>query len=251
MGESLGRRKFLSGGGPGARDYGMVWERVGLRKMFGLPRLQQSGARDGKAVDAQAAASGPGLAPLRKAPGVDWIWRPPLWSGAALVEGQSAIGNKAELGPHTTVFHDGLHSDIHARQIGNPGGADLAPFGLQLEVFNFDGGFVSVVLDLPADMCQGLRQKHVVAAELHLRAEPAFGVMARLNVKHGPNTEQISCEARAEGGDKYLVEFDLFYTQLNEKRISHAWIDLLFDRPLMTQINLDDVIVSRRPRAEL
>ena len=48
-----------------------------------------------------------------------------------------------------------------------------------------------------------------------------------------------------------VVEFDLAYTNLNEKRIERAWIDLIFEAPEMNQIILRDVTLSRRPRAEV
>ena len=48
-----------------------------------------------------------------------------------------------------------------------------------------------------------------------------------------------------------MVEFDLTYTKINEKRVEKLWIDLIFEGPEMNQIILRDVTVSRRPRAEL
>ena len=48
-----------------------------------------------------------------------------------------------------------------------------------------------------------------------------------------------------------MVEFDLAYTKMNEKRIERMWVDLIFVGPEMNQIILRDVTFSRRPRAEL
>jgi hypothetical protein len=46
------------------------------------------------------------------------------------------------------------------------------------------------------------------------------------------------------------VEFDLAYSNLNEKRVEKMWIDLIFEGPEMNQVVLRDVTFSRRPRAE-
>jgi hypothetical protein len=48
-----------------------------------------------------------------------------------------------------------------------------------------------------------------------------------------------------------VVEFDLAYCDLNEKRIEKAWLDLIFEGPAMNQITLRDVTMCRYPRAEI
>ena len=48
-----------------------------------------------------------------------------------------------------------------------------------------------------------------------------------------------------------MVEFDLAYSKINEKRVEKLWVDLIFEGPEMNQIILRDVTFSRRPRAEL
>jgi len=71
-----------------------------------------------------------------------------------------------------------------------------------------------------------------------------------LNIKHGPNVEQIVRELPL-GDEQVMVEFDLAYTKVNEKRVERLWVDLIFEGPEMNQIILRDVTFSRRPRAEL
>ena len=48
-----------------------------------------------------------------------------------------------------------------------------------------------------------------------------------------------------------MVEFDLAYSKLNEKRVEKAWIDLIFEGPEMNQVVIRDLTFSRRPRAAL
>ena len=83
-----------------------------------------------------------------------------------------------------------------------------------------------------------------------VETERPLEIFARLNVRHGPNTEQIVRELTL-GGDSVVVEFDLAYSNLNEKRVERAWVDLIFEQPSMNQVILRDVNFSRRPRADL
>jgi hypothetical protein len=50
---------------------------------------------------------------------------------------------------------------------------------------------------------------------------------------------------------KVMVEFDLAYTKLNEKRVEAMWVDLIFEGPQMNQVTIRDMTFSRNPRAEL
>jgi hypothetical protein len=80
--------------------------------------------------------------------------------------------------------------------------------------------------------------------------EHPIEIFARLNVKHGPNTEQIVRELPLNE-EEIVVEFDLAYTKLNENRIEKIWLDLIFEGPEMNQVILRDLTFSRRKRAEL
>ena len=51
--------------------------------------------------------------------------------------------------------------------------------------------------------------------------------------------------------ENLMVEFDLAYSKLNEKRVEKAWIDLIFEGPEMNQVVIRDLTFSRRPRAAL
>ena len=188
--------------------------------------------------------------PIRRPPGTDWAWRPPLWRGPVPNRGFAAIENRTLLSDGATLFHDCRVSEITTRQIRNTREQDLAPFGLRMDVFKFDGSFLSIVLDLPPEAVQGLRTRHLVRLETIVEMEKPLEIFARLNIKHGPNVEQVVRELPLTEAE-VMVEFDLFYTRMNEKRVERAWIDLIFEGPQLNQIVLRDVTLSRRPRAEL
>ncbi len=119
-----------------------------------------------------------------------------------------------------------------------------------MDVFRFDGSFLSLALDLPSEVVEGLRQRHLIQLDAVVEMEKPLEIFARLNIRHGPNVEQVVRELPL-AAEEVKVEFDLAYTKMNEKRVEKLWIDLIFEGPEMNQIILRDVIVSRRPRAGL
>ncbi len=187
---------------------------------------------------------------IQSPPNSDWSYRPELWRGPIEPRGIAAVRNKAKLGAEATVFHDCKISELTLRQIRNTRERDLAPFGLTMDVFKFDGTYLSLVLDLPETAVQGLKKKHLLRMDAIVEMEKPLEIFARLNIKHGPNTEQIVRELPLNQ-DEVMVEFDLAYTRLNEKRAERIWIELIFEGPQMNRIILRDITFNRRPRAEL
>lgn len=180
----------------------------------------------------------------------DWAWRPEVWCGPIPNPGKSSVQNKEMLGDELTLFHDCSHSELTLRQLRNTRQEDLAPYGLSMDVFRFDGSFLSLVVDLPEGASRGLTRNHLLRMETIVELEKPLEIFARLNIKNGPNTEQIVRELELKGTG-VLVEFDLAYSVLNEKRIEKIWVDLIFEGPEMNQVVLRDLTFSRRPRAAL
>lgn len=182
--------------------------------------------------------------------GTLWAWRPQLWRGPLARRGRAAVPTKTRLGDEVQVFHDCEISELTIRQLRNTREEDLAAFGLRMDVFRFDGSFLSLVLELPKAACNGLQRRHLVRLSVIIEAEKPLEIFARLNIKHGPNTEQIVLELPIQQDD-VVVEFDLGYSDLNEKRIERMWLDLIFEGPEMNQITIRDLTLCRYPRAEL
>ncbi|MEK0164342.1 DUF6478 family protein [Phaeobacter sp. JH20_36] len=182
--------------------------------------------------------------------GTDWGWRPELWRGPLPVPGASAVASKTRLGGEVELFHDCTVSELTLRQLRNNREEDLAPYGVRLDVFGFDGSFLSLVIELPQDVTAGLNRDHLLRVDCTLETEKPIEIFARLNIKHGPNTEQMVRELPM--GDKRThVEYDLAYAELNEKRVERLWLELIFEAPEMNQVTLRDVTLSRSRRASL
>lgn len=191
-----------------------------------------------------------GSSAFKRPHGSDWSWRPDLWRGPLSVPGVSSAKNKSMLGDEVTLFHDCARSELTLRQLRNRREADLAPFGLRMDVFRFDGSFLSLVIDLPQEAGNGLKRKHLLRMDTIVEMEKPLEIFARLNIKNGPNTEQVVREVPLDE-ENIMVEFDLAYTNLNEKRVDRLWLDLIFENPEMNQVVLRDLTFSRRPRADL
>jgi hypothetical protein len=187
---------------------------------------------------------------IRRPMGTDWSWRPDLWKGPIPVPGYASVPGKAVICDGATLFHDCRRSELTVRQIRNTRETDIAPFGFRMDVFRFDGSFLSLVVDMPPEAAQGLKQKHLIRLDVIVEMEKPLEIFARLNIKHGPNVEQIVRELPLNETE-VMVEFDLTYTKMNERRVEKLWVDLIFEGPEMNQIIVRDVTFSRRPRAEL
>ncbi len=182
--------------------------------------------------------------------GTDWSWRPELWRGPLPTPGLSSVQTKSMLGEEVTLFHDCAYSELTLRQLRNSREEDLAPYGLRMDVFKFDGSFLSLVIDFPKEAVIGLGKSHLIRVNTIIETEKPLEIFARLNVKHGPNTEQIVRELPLDGQD-IMVEFDLAYSKLNERRVEKAWLDLIFEGPDMNEVIIRDLTFARHPRATI
>ncbi len=106
------------------------------------------------------------------------------------------------------------------------------------------------MIELPPSALDGLKRPHLVRMTTIVEMEQPLEFFARFNFKLGPNSEQLVRELEVYDG-RAVVDFDLAYSNLNEKRLERAWVDLIFEKPPMNQITLRDGTQSRRPRAEV
>ena len=176
--------------------------------------------------------------------GTDWSWRPDLWLGPVPSRWTEAREMRTSLSSDVELHHDCSLREIVVRQTRGEN------YGLSLDIYGFAGSFVSVTLILPDAVASGFKPRHLVRVETVIDCERPIKAYVRLSIKHGPNTEQLVHEL-ADGARHQLVEFDLAYARFDDKRVERAWLDLIFDRPAMNAIRLSDMVVSRRPRAEL
>ncbi len=180
----------------------------------------------------------------------DWVWRPEGWSRALTPRGIAAAPSGMPMGHEIKLFHDCHRSEITLRQDANTGIARSAPCALVLDVLGFEGSFLSLAMDLPEAAAREVRTSHIFQIDLNVAVDHPIEIFARLNVKHGPNIETIVREFDMRFSPT-LAEFDLAYTEIDADRVEKIWLDLIFEKPAMNRVALQDLVVSRRWRAEI
>lgn len=201
-------------------------------------------------ASAEAALLPDGQSDILRPDQCDWVWRPDPWTEPRSPAGVVEVPSPHKLSDSVTLFHDCVRSEITLRQSRNTDPTVAAAFGLLLDVYRFDGSFLSLVLSLPDAATLGISRNHYFSLRARITRENPIEIYARLNVQHGPNTEQMVRQLDMTD-DAGLAEFDLAYSNINEKRVEKAWIDLIFDNPAMNQVQLNDLTLTRAPRADL
>ncbi|UWQ21888.1 DUF6478 family protein [Jannaschia sp. W003] len=186
-------------------------------------------------------------------PQADWGWRPEPWAVALRPDCWPGAAGGTPLAPGATLFHDCPLSEITLRQRRAADPQARAPFALAMDVLGFRGSFLSIVVDLPPAGRDGLSPSHIVGLRGRVTTERPGELFARLNVRHGPNTETIVRELRPGDtpGGAVEAEFDLGLEDFNPRKVTHAWVDVIFEQPAMTAATVHDLVLTRRPRANL
>ena len=214
--------------------------------------LRAAGARLVDRAEQRLALPVMGEGAVRRPLGCDWAWRPAAWRLPLSPPGLAGAASGAELDDGASVFHDCPHGAFAVRQARNRAAGDVAPFRLEAEVLRFAGSFLSVVVDLPSAAAAGLTRQHIMRAAAVIEMERKLDIFARLNIVHGPNTARLvqALPAPDHNGDA-VVEFDLAYSEINERRVEWIWLDLIFDAPALNRVALRDLTLLRRPRNEI
>lgn len=181
-------------------------------------------------------------------PRTDAAWRLPALTdriGRPHVAGAQSPIRPAE---GLALFHDAVDASVLLRQSPAP---TPGRHHLDIEVFQFDGSFLSLVIDLPKLLTEGMGEGHLVGVLLDLGLERPGRMFLRLNLRHGPNTSQLVAGSE---GDRSLgdgaVEFDLAEVALDGRRIEAAWLDLIPEDAGMNRITIRECVLIRRPRAQ-
>lgn len=236
------------------------WRRAMARArdvdLISLKRLRADAKSAQRAIDAVLDVADARLAApltsgnrLQRPAMSDWAWRPALWRKPVAPTGYAMAQKLTVLDAETSLHHDCVASEISVRQRRNRGEADLAPYRLDIDVFRFDGGFLSLCVRLPDEVLVGMTPRHIIRLEAGIEEERPVRILARINLQSDPNIARVVHQMAGERLRN--VEFDLGHCGLDDRRPDKAWIDLFFEQPQMNRITLHDLTVSRRPRAEL
>lgn len=202
----------------------------------------------------RALASRAELAALPLPAGTDWRWRPEFLNAPVRTSGLIGPESGTQLTDGAAVWHDCGARALILRQVRNVDATDLSAYGLRSEAFGFTGSFLSLAIDLPSEVLDGLTLNHIIRLEIVAQTERAQNVYARLNISNGPNIEETLRhlgEIRQGPARAQVVEFDLALTQMNEMRLDKIWLDLIFESPAMNAATIREMVFSRHLRANV
>ena len=187
-------------------------------------------------------------------PGTDWAWRPAILTESLPETGPATPESGSGFAAGITVWHDLPGTPITLMQVAPDGGADGPPHALDLICTAGPGtGYCAISLDLPEGVLAGLDTGFVLQVDIRLGADSPPDLYLRLNIEHGPNTERLLRHLDLAGGRAARVEagFDLGFVEMNPRRLSKIWLDLIAERPGRNRIRLHDLVVSRHRRADM
>jgi hypothetical protein len=191
-----------------------------------------------------------GGAPISLPPATDWSFRPDAWVHPLVPKAHVPAGRQTRLGEQVALYHDSRTPAVAIHQKRDRGTDDLTPFSVAVEIYDFDGSFLSLVLQAEGGAVRNLGKTHILRVDFDIESERPIEGYCRLNLRNGPNTEQIT-QAVDYAARRGKVEFDLAYSKFNERRSEEIWFDLFFENPSMNRIEIRDVTLSRRLRSEI
>ena len=211
-----------------------------------------------QALDQALTGVGDALASARAAEdaepldGWDSVVRLPLWRAVTDPATYTNPASGTRIGEGVHLFHDCPRGEMAVRQVAQASDpTSTAPFGIVLEVFAFEGSFLSLAVDLPEALTQTTTPTHVIRTALDRSLDTGGAIYLRLNVQSGPNTEQILRTIPGEAGLGW-VDFDLGYVpELAARSIDKMWLDIMVEKPAGNRIELRDLSIAQRPRAEM
>ncbi len=177
-------------------------------------------------------------------PKTQWGFTPSLQSAITQDGISGNILTGTALGPHVTLHHGGDGAQFSIQQPDDYG------TGLAFEFGDFTSDFFSLAFEIPLEGVLNLGCQDLLRFVLRTQATAPFEAYVRLNLCHGPNTEQVVRMINIGAGESF-AEFDIFYTDYEQKRAASAWIDLIINDPAQKWITLEEVVILRRARASL
>ncbi|MEL7278691.1 MAG: DUF6478 family protein [Pseudomonadota bacterium] len=212
-----------------------------------LRRQARNGAdvlrRVERAADAALSAPVSEQVLLQPTEDAEFHHRPALFCGQVDRAFHDSPGTGLAVGPDLTLHHD-LEEAVFSAALGT------GPPSLMIEGYEMRGSFLSLAIALPDMEAPRTSRDRLIRLAYDFTMDVPGPVYARLNLRHGPNVEQITRALDLQASENW-VEFDAFYTEYEPARGTAMWIDLIFEPPRMNALTIRDLAVMRRPRVSL
>ena len=91
-----------------------------------------------------------------------WSWRPELWAAPCPSAAGPVPQSGAHLASNTKVFFDDADCAVIIQQFRNDMSEAFAPYGVALELFQFEGSFLSLAIDLPDELYETFAKDELI-----------------------------------------------------------------------------------------
>ena len=172
------------------------------------------------------------------------VWRIPLAPG----ECRSAANGSA-IGAGVNLYFDGSETLVSWRQKVIAERQEVPGYALVVESGDFDGSYISVAIEVPNRLLRTVTRNSIVRLEMKFRSDRPIDGKFRLNLRRGPNIFAIWQPFDSNVGGQQ-IDFDLADSGTDPTKTEAMWLDLVVSVSRAPQIELADVRISHRFRAE-
>ena len=196
--------------------------------------LRRAVCCDGKAKDTNAPADDDG--------GEEWRLTPECLTHRLPEGALSAPPSGQRFGRLLTLHHDdrGGAFLISQRPARDPDAHRL--FELHFESYEFDGAYFSLSLGAPDEVRRPGASERLIFS-LDLTAPAPMRGYVRLNLRGPQGEETLYADAMLGRGEERFT-FDLAFARFEMGAADAFWIDLIFDRPRMTEFSVSELSLT-------
>jgi len=140
-----------------------------------------------------------------------------------------------ELASGLKIFHDAGNAVFDWRQ--HPVGGGNGRYGLSFTVYDFDGEFLSLVIEIPEADGPRIDGHKSLILSFNLFATRPLTLYARLNFQRETDTATLH-DAMIVREGAYVAEFNMEEIEFDLRTGTSVWVDLIFSRPAMAEFEI-------------
>jgi hypothetical protein len=174
--------------------------------------------------------------------GSRWITFPSVFSTRIAPGVWREPGTNLSLGAGLTMFHDFSAGAFTLSQRPNRARSPKRRYELFFESYEFDGSYLSLVVDPPRHLKRPAMGERVVVA-LETRVSRPVKAFLRLNIKGARGSDTLYAEGDLLSG-RAAFDFDMAFATYEMGPDDSMWLDIIIDRPRMVEFSIEDLTVA-------
>lgn len=148
-----------------------------------------------------------------------------------------------ELAPGLKLFHDAERAAFSWRQRPIAGGGH---YGLSFTVYEFDGAFLSLVVEVPDDDLPIIAAHRTLQLSFSVAATRPLTLYARLNFQRDADHTALH-DAMIVRDGSYTACFEQLTDEAELRVGTSVWADLIFAKPAMVEFEISDLALYPAP----